>query len=217
MKLLFANLFVAAAFISCAQENNRNTKNNHASGQAKHIGGGYECCEAIYEGMPPQLNYETSIAISSEPGEPLEISGIIFQQDGVTPAPNVILYVYHTNAKGYYEPSKGQTGCARRNGHLRGWMKTNAKGEYKFHTIRPAPYPNARIPAHIHPVIKEPNKNEYYIDEFRFDDDPLLTAKERSKDENRGGSGIVKLAKNSSGVWIGKRNIVLGKNIPDYY
>lgn len=59
-------------------------------------------------------------------------------------------------AKGYYQPGKGQTGQARRHGHLRGWMKTNQKGEYKFRTIKPAPYPNARIPAHIHPVIKEP-------------------------------------------------------------
>ncbi len=208
-------LFTALSFSSCAQDENK--KQNQKSSTAKIIGGGCECCEAIYEGMPEQLNYETTISSKDEPGEPLEISGTIFQQDGKTPAPNVILYVYHTNVKGYYEPSKDQTGCAKRNGHLRGWMKTNAKGEYAFHTIKPAPYPNAPFPAHIHPIIKEPGKNEYYIDEFLFDNDPLLTASERNRNENRGGPGIIKLTKNPNGAWTGHRDIILGKNIPDYY
>ena len=215
MKHILLTLLIAASFSSCAQHDNK--AQTQKSNTAKIIGGGCECCEAIYEGMPEQLTYETTIASKDEPGELLEISGTIFQKDGKTPASNVILYIYHTNAKGYYEPSKDQTGCAKRNGHLRGWIKTNAKGEYTFHTIKPAPYPKASIPAHIHPVIKEPGKNEYYIDEFLFDDDTLLTANERNRQENRGGSGIVKLSKNASGVWMGKRDIILGKNIPDYY
>jgi protocatechuate 3,4-dioxygenase beta subunit len=127
----------------------------------------------------------------------------------------VILYVYHTDAKGIYSPAPGATGGARSNGHLRGWMKTNDRGEYKFTSIRPAPYPNGQIPAHIHPVIKEPDKNEYWIDEYLFDDDRVL-ARERQRQENRGGSGIIHLAKNGEGVWIGRRNIVLGQNIPNY-
>jgi protocatechuate 3,4-dioxygenase beta subunit len=183
---------------------------------ARLVGGGCEGCEGIYEEMPKQLSWETRIASASEPGEPMELSGVIYRSDGKTPAPDVILYVYHTDAKGYYTPAPHQTGWARRHGHLRGWMKTNAKGEYKFTTIRPAAYPNDVFPAHVHPIVKEPDKNEYYIDEYRFDDDPLLTQAERSKSENRGGSGIIRLIKNSSGVWIGKRNIILGHNIPNY-
>ena len=34
---------------------------------------------------------------------------------------------------------------------------------------------------------------------------------------NRGGNGIVKLVKSTEAVWIGKRDIVLGLNVPDYY
>jgi len=104
----------------------------------------------------------------------------------------------------------------KRHGHLRGWMKTNERGQYKFHTIRPAAYPNRRDPQHIHPTIKEPDKNEYYIDEYRFDDDPLLTKEQRAREEKRGVSGIIKLARNSKGIWVGQRDIVLGKNIPNY-
>lgn len=180
------------------------------------IGGGCDGCEGIYENMPQQLSWDTSLTSAAEPGERMEISGIIYQLDGQTPASNVILYIYHTDAKGFYSPAPNMTGLARRHGHLRGWIKTGANGEYKFATIRPAPYPKADIPAHIHPIVKEPDKNEYYIDEYVFDDDPLLTNEKRAKLENRGGSGIVHLTRSSEGTWIGKRNIVLGLNIPNY-
>ncbi len=127
----------------------------------------------------------------------------------------MILYVYHTDAKGFYSPAPGQT-AARRHGGLRGWMQTDANGRYKFRTIRPAPYPNRHLPAHIHAVVKEPGKNEYYIDDFLFDDDPLLTREKRTQ-EARGGSGIVRVTRNADGVWIARRDLVLGRNIPDYH
>ena len=181
-----------------------------------HVGGYCEGCEGIYEQMPKSLSWQTTIPDSSEPGEPLEIEGTIYEMDGKTPAPNVILYVYHTDAKGYYSSAKGQTGWAKRHGHLRGWMKTDSTGKYKFRTIRPAPYPRASIPAHIHPVIKEPNMNEYFFDEYLFEGDPFLTKKERGKQEKRCGSGIITISKGNDGVWQGKRDIILGLNIPDY-
>lgn len=184
--------------------------------KSKRVGGPCEGCEGMFEGMPKQLAAETTIHRAGELGEPLEISGTIFQADGKTPAPGVILYVYQTNAKGLYEPAPGATGWTQRHGYLRGWMKTDAQGRYKFRTIKPAAYPGDRIPAHIHPTVKEPDKNEYYIDEFRFDNDPLLTAQERAREKKRGGSGIIKLTKNQQGVWIGRRDIVLGQNIPNY-
>lgn len=180
------------------------------------VGGGCEGCEGLFEEMPKQLSWETTIHKPGEAGEALEISGTIFKTDGKTPAPNVILYVYQTDARGIYEPAPGATGWVKRHGHLRGWMKTDARGQYKFHTIKPAAYPGRRDPAHIHPTIKEPDKNEYYIDEYRFADDPLLTPQARAREEKRGGSGILKLSKNSAGVWVGRRNIVLGQNIPNY-
>jgi protocatechuate 3,4-dioxygenase beta subunit len=180
------------------------------------VGGGCDGCELVYDGMPAQLNPETRIAAASEPGEPLEVSGVIYQADGKTPAPGVILYLYHTDANGIYSPAPDATGGARRHGHLRGWIKTNANGAYKFLTIKPASYPNANIPAHIHPIVKEPDKNEYWIDEYVFDNDPLLVERERSRRQNRGGSGIVRLTKNSDGVWLAKRDITLGLNVPNY-
>ena len=209
MKLFYALIWLSLSLICDPniQRQNQNTK---------VVGGGCDGCEAIYEGMPNSLSRETTIADSKEPGERLEISGTVYQADGKTPARYVILYVYQTDAKGHYSPAPGATGLARRIARLRGWMKTDERGQFKLHSVKPSPYPGRNIPAHIHPIIKELDKNEYYIDEIRFDDDPLLTKEERAKEEKRGGSGIIKLTKNQNGVWIGRRDIVLGLNIPNY-
>lgn len=187
-----------------------------ANSQKKLVGGGCEGCELIHVGMPEQLTSETSLVNKKESGARLEISGTIYQRDGKTPAAGVILYVYQTSAKGYYEDSPQLPGAAKRHGRLRGWMKTDAQGRYRFSSVKPAPYPGERIPAHIHPVILEPGKNEYYIDDYLFDDDPLLTTAERAKQEKHGGPGIIALTKDAHGVLTGKRDIILGMNIPDY-
>src|SRR5215211_6191346 len=73
------------------------------------VGGGCDGCELMFEGMPRALDWRTAIAGSGEAGEPLEMRGVIYRSDGKTPAPGVILYVYHTDAKGYYSPAPGQT------------------------------------------------------------------------------------------------------------
>jgi protocatechuate 3,4-dioxygenase beta subunit len=64
--------------------------------------------------------------------------------------------------------------------------------------------------------LKEPGLSPYYVDEILFDDDPILTTRERSRQENRGGSAIVKTTVSADGMQVIKRDIVLGKNIPDY-
>jgi len=180
-----------------------------------NVGGGCDGCEAIYD-MPENPGWIDTLPDWHIPGIKLEVSGIIFQHDGKTPAPNVILYVYHTDTSGHYSAKAGATGYWARHGYIRGWMKTNARGEYKFYTNRPVAYPGTDLPAHIHPVIKEPDKNAYYISEYLFDDDPLLTDEKRKNEETRGGSGIVHPVNNRAGLWKCHRDIILGQNIPVY-
>lgn len=190
---------------------------NCSGAQSKNdrlVGGGCEACDEMYEDMPKNLHWQTTIAAADEPGERMIVSGTIFKRDGRTPAANVILYVYHTDNRGLYSRSSNQT-KALRHGHLRGWMKTDAQGRYEFNTIRPASYPNRKAPQHIHPLIKEEGLTRYWIDEYLFEDDPLLTDEEKTKQPQHGGSGIIRLTK-ENGVWIGKRDIVLGMNIPGY-
>jgi protocatechuate 3,4-dioxygenase, beta subunit len=155
-------------------------------------------------------------------GQKILLTGIIYQQDGKTPMPGVIIYYYHTNTEGKYlhkpeeKSSMPPNELRQTHGYIRGWLKTDANGKYSLYTVRPGAYPNKDDPAHIHLTIKEPNKiKEYYIDDFVFDDDKLLTSAKRKKMENRGGSGVVRMIKKGD-LQIGERNIILGMNIPDY-
>ena len=182
---------------------------------SKPVGGPCDGCELIYEGMPDAIGWIDTLPDWHEEGQRMEVNGTVYKADGKTAAANVILYFYHTDSKGYYSAAPSQI-HGRRNGHIRGWIKTNFKGEYKIYTNKPAPYPGANIPAHIHVVVKEPAINEYYIDEYEFKDDPLLTHEQELRREKRGGSGIVKLSKNADGLLTCRRDIFLGLNIPDY-
>ncbi len=180
------------------------------------VGGPCDRCETMYEGIPPleKISGELSLGNKNEPGEKMEIEGTVFMKDGKMPAKDIVLYIYHTNAKGLYTPADTQT-TGRIHGNLRGWVKTNEKGKFKLHSIRPAPYPKSNIPAHIHFLIKEPGKTLYYIDEVWFRDDPFVTKSLKEKSEKRGGDMIISLEK-KVGVWMGKLNITAGLNIPGY-
>lgn len=182
------------------------------------IGGRCEGCEAVNESPVPHEKLSNTDTLPGywETGTKLFISGVIYQADGTTPAKDIVMYIYHTDQKGYYTPGKNADGWEKRHGYMRGWLKTNGKGEYAFYTIRPAPYPNATFPAHIHPTIKEPGKNEYYIDDFVFSDDPFVDDNYRTNETKRGGSGILTLIKGNEDFMYAKRDIILGKNIPNY-
>ena len=186
--------------------------------QTQAVGGPCEGCEAIYESPVPVEKLQSFVKLPDatwEGKKPLGINGVVYKADGKTPAPGVILYVYHTDGSGHYPKKGDETGWAKRHGYLRGWMKTDDQGAYKFVTLRPAPYPGRTDPAHIHITIKEPGLKEYYIDEFVFDDDPLLTAEKRQKLDNRGGSGILKLI-DVGNMFKAERPIYLGRHIPNY-
>jgi protocatechuate 3,4-dioxygenase beta subunit len=111
--------------------------------------------------------------------------------------------------------SKGDKGWGKRHGYIRGWVRTNVKGEYKFYTLIPASYPNSTFEKHIHPTIKEDGFTAYFIDEFTFDDDPFLTGEKRKRMELRGGNGVL-VTEFKNGMHHATRNIYLGRNIPGY-
>ena len=212
MKLLFVFTVLFVSNIACSQNNSKKT----TAVNTIHVGGRCEGCEAIHESPVPfdSLNSSSWLPDWNDKGRKLAVNGIVYNADG-TPAANVIIYVYHTDQTGVYPTKGNEKGWGKRHGYLRGWMRTNEKGEYKFFTLRPAAYPGRKDPEHIHVTIKEPDKNEYWIDEYVFDDDPLLTHSQRKNCQDRGGSGILKL-KDAGDMFKAERNIYLGKNIPDY-
>ncbi|MCC7452908.1 MAG: intradiol ring-cleavage dioxygenase [Crocinitomix sp.] len=211
-------LFVALLNLltSCATQTNDNSSTSSNTTSKNLVGGGCDGCEIMYVGMPTNINSTDTSAGWIENGQKLLVTGTVFKFDGKTPAPNVIIYYWQTDNNGYYSPKQGMDEEAERHGHIRGWVKTDENGKYSIYTIRPAPYPNEDNPAHIHTSIKEPTiDNEYYIDEFVFDDDNLLTSDKRKALENRGGSGILRVLI-SGDLQIAEHNIILGLNIPNY-
>ncbi len=181
------------------------------------VGGGCDGCELMYAGMPQKISSTGTSPGWNEKGQKLLVSGTVFQVDGKTPAPDVIIYYWQTDNNGYYSPATGMNKEAKRHGHIRGWVKTDTNGKYTIRTIRPAPYPGEATPAHIHLSIKEPDiANEYYTDEINFDDDKfLLTHLKKYPQQKRGGSGVVKVLQKDS-LQIAEHNIILGLNIPGY-
>ncbi len=181
----------------------------------KPVGGPCEGCEAIYEYRDRPLTSVDTLPAFQENAPKLKVTGKIYKRDGKTPAGDVIVYIYHTNRKGIYQTTGDESGWAKRHGRIRGWIKTDDSGAYTFYTFRPAAYPDGREPEHIHMVVTEPGKKEYYIDSIVFTDDPLLTQGARKQREDRGGSGVVRPVY-EQGLWVVERDIVLGRNIPNY-
>lgn len=207
MKKLINIAIIALTIYSCQSQTKDET--------TKIVGGRCEGCEALYEYGDKKLS-NTDTLPKFEASEPkLKITGTVYQKDGKTPASNIILYIYHTNENGIYETKGDEKGWAKRHGYIRGWIKTNSDGTYTFYTFRPSSYPNTSAPQHIHMTVKEPNTNAYYVDDIMFEDDKFLTNEFKERLGQRAGSGVV-LPKMENGILHVKRDVVLGRNIPDY-
>ena len=205
---LFA-LFIGCFTSSCSQSQNSSPQSQDI------VGGKCQGCEAVYEYRDISLTNSVTLPDYEHATEKLKITGTIYQKDGQTPAKDVILYIYHTDANGIYAKKGNESGWGERHGYIRGWLKTDETGKYTIHTFRPASYPNTTIVAHIHAVILESGLNPYYIDDFLFDDDQFLSEMQRNNSKPKAGSGVMKLSKNED-IPIGMRDIYLGKNIENY-
>lgn len=154
---------------------------------------------------PKELSWKTVIPPEKEPGEPLIITGHVFQADGKTPAEGMVLWVYHTDRTGYYN-EKDDASHPR----LNGWMKIGPDGKYEFRTIRPGAYPHRTTPAHIHAHLYGPGFSERSIDDYWFKDDPRINDKELAAQAKEGGHPvIVEVQRGSDGIWRGERDITV--------
>ena len=204
--------------MACSPKGNLESQSSFAPGNTlrKMTEGNCEDCELMFAGMPALLNSIDTSKGWNEQSQRLIINGHVYKKDKKTPAKDVIIYYYHTDAKGYYSPGEGMHQDAKRHGHLRGWIKSESDGSFRIFTMRPAQYPENTIEAHIHIIVKEPDMDTpYWIDAWVFDDDPLLTPEMRKRMENLGGSGVMKTSL-ENGVQYADQNVYLGLNIPGY-
>ncbi len=156
--------------------------------------------------MPGKVGPKIDIADESHGGQLIKINGTVYEADGKTPAPNTLIYFYHTDIEGYY----GRKSEEHKHGRYRGWMLTNKNGNYAFVTIKPAQYPERRFAAHIHMTVTTPKHREDWIDSILFEGDELISRNERDEAGKRGGfDPIVTLKKGDGGLLYATRDIKL--------
>lgn len=209
--LSFLTIICLLAFTSCEAQT------THQKKDKVPVGGNCETCELMFEGIPDKIRSSDTSAGWYENAQKLIVTGRVFQADGKTPAPNILIYYWHTDANGLYSSKPSSHSKAPQHGYLRGWVKSDSNGNYMIHTLRPAPYPKEDIPAHIHLLIKEPTiANPYYVDDLVFDEDPLLIKHlKKYPAEERGGNGILRVLLNGK-VQVAEHDIILGLNIPNH-
>ena len=213
MKKALLTIFILSTIfqIGCGpRTSNADTRQASISGQKDSCDDPDADIHCCFINMPATLTSKMIIDKGNDPGEKLVISGRIFKADGITPYPDVILYAYHTDHNGYYSKKGNETGFQKWHGHLHGWCKSDSKGYYEIHSIRPAPYPNNTMPAHIHAAVKTDKGRMFYINDFVFKDDSLVNPKYLSSIQT-GENGVVNIKKTTENAWVGKRDIILIK------
>src|SRR5687768_11839101 len=109
-----------------------------------------------------------SLLPPGEAGTPLHVAGRIAGLSGTAGA---ALYVYQTDARGYYS---GEVNDDNRNPRLKARFTTRPDGSFAFRTIMPGPYPRSGPPAHIHLEVTPPGKPMEPF-ELVFEGDSRLT------------------------------------------
>jgi len=165
----------------------------------------------FYNYSEDQLSNTATIPGFETQANKLKITGTIYQSDGVTPAKGVILFIEQADENGDYQI---KTENNKRYMQHRGWVKTNANGQYTLYTFVPGAatdpitFPRRKGLKKIYPIIKETGKAEYDADAFLFDDDPLLTKTCRKRLARKGVDSILKPEKQGD-MLVATRDIVL--------
>lgn len=146
-------------------------------------------------------DWKGSMVSESEPGEPMEVTGKVFDSNG-EPLAGVNIYAYQTDAQGYYS----QGGSDEDNARLCAVVKTNERGEYALRTIRPASYPTGGVPEHIHFELWRDGESRQRQD-LQFADDELVSSR-RKVDLTRL-SRVRPLERDGDGVWHVERDFRL--------
>ena len=130
--------------------------------------------QSVHE-APPSAPSAGRVAPQGEPGEPLNVSGVVVGRDDA-PIAGASLYVYQTDHEGYYGVKPVSD---NRNPRLKLFLRSDAQGGWSFDTIKPGSYPASRVPAHIHFEVVAPG-HEPKIFEIVFEGDPFVTMAMRS-------------------------------------
>ena len=109
--------------------------------------GAKECILTEQEILGPMYNYgaplfQRKLASDDEPGQKLILRGAVYSEDCHMPLPGTLIEIWHADNEGNYDKKQpGDFLEAAPPFHLRGMLKTDAKGRYEIQTIVPGAYP----------------------------------------------------------------------------
>ncbi len=157
------------------------------------------------------------IAPLAEPGEPLALSGVVYQADGVTPAAGARIFAYHTDRFGIYSPRTDRE--PKYVARLKAYFSADDRGRYSIATIRPASYPNSTINAHIHVHVAPKGTSEEAlfdyssaVPNFLFAGDRFLSAREHEEARALGRFNYVVDLAQVNGRAVGVRHMRIGQS-----
>lgn len=161
----------------------------------------------VYDYTELKLNNTDTIPGFESKLNKLKISGVIYENDGVTPAKDVILYIDQADENGDFDLRFHNK---KRYVYNRGWIKTDADGSYTFYTYVPGNDRRYNQMQQLFPILKEPSKEEAYeIASFLFEDDPFLTKTCRKRMAKKGDVSRILKPKNENGLLVVQKDIVL--------
>jgi protocatechuate 3,4-dioxygenase beta subunit len=163
----------------------------------------------IYDRSEDLLSHTDTIPDYRSKNNKLKLTGTIYKSDGITPASDVILFIEQPDEDGDFKLRK--TGENRYVFH-RSWVKTDADGHYTFYTFVPGNDRRYNQLQQIFPIVKEPSKQEYQLETFLFDEDPMLTKRCRKRIAKTSDNTRILKLKKEDGVLVAQRNIVLSSD-----
>jgi catechol 1,2-dioxygenase len=105
--------------------------------------------------------WRTRLCPIDEPGEPLSIAGMVTATSDCGPIADATLDIWQTNARGLYSNLLGLENPSRPGAfNLRGRMKSDYGGGYRFQSVVPGRYPlfwPLTRPRHIHVIVTHPH------------------------------------------------------------
>ncbi len=139
----------------------------------------------------------------------LKVTGTVYLADGTTPAKGVIVYIEQADEFGNFELKKHND---KRYVENRGWIKTDANGNYTFYTYVPGGDRRYRMLQQLFVSVKAPNSVEQNIESFLFNDDPLLTKQCRKKINKKGDPSRILSPKKEGKLLVAQKNIILARD-----
>lgn len=105
--------------------------------------------------------FNAQLAGEKEPGERLIVAGTVYGPDCRAPLAGAIVDLWQADAAGNYDNQDPDNPPNAKHFHLRGRIRTDAKGHYECVTVLPGRYPLGRgmmRPRHIHYRVTAPDR-----------------------------------------------------------